>query len=126
MPPLRLIVITYHWPPFAGSGAGRWTALVKYLRRLGHEVTVVTTSAFGVLSSDAEEGVVRERDLASAQALGEPLSRLGSRRTGAQRSRRRHRHCSPASRCPIPTRRSWVPFAVGAARRILREPGPTA
>src|SRR5262249_51413670 len=75
MRPLRLLVMTYHWPPFQGSGAARWVALVKYLRRLGHEVTVITTSAFGKLPSETEEGVIRTRDLAAAGSLRKLLRR---------------------------------------------------
>ncbi len=123
MPPLRLIVVTYHWPPFAGSGAGRWTALVKYLRRLGHEVTVVTTSAFGVLQSDAEEGVVRTRDLASAQALRKLLRRPPLEADGGAAVEKVPPPLLTRVAVPDPYLVSWVPFAVGAARRILRERG---
>ncbi len=123
MPPLRLIVITYHWPPFAGSGAGRWTALVKYLRRLGHDVTVVTTSAFGALPSDAEDAVVRTRDLASAQALRKLMRRPPLEADGDAAVEKAPSPLLTRVAVPDSYLMSWVPFAVGAARRILRERG---
>jgi glycosyltransferase involved in cell wall biosynthesis len=118
----KLLVLTYHWPPFPGSGATRWTSLVKYLRRLGHEVTVITTSAFGTLPSDGEEGVVRTRDLAAVSGLRRLLRRPPLSPEGA----------GPTVEKPAPgilTRvvvpdsyaASWVPFATLAARRLLRE-----
>ncbi len=115
----RLLVVTYHWPPFSGAGAARWTSLVKYLRRLGHEVTVITTPVFGTLESDAESGVVRTRDLAAVGGLRRLL-----RRPPASAP-------SPTTEKPAPsllTRTlvpdayvaSWVPFAAATVRRLLR------
>src|SRR4051794_26191322 len=75
MPGHRLLVVTYHWPPFNGSGASRWTSLVEHLRRADHEVAVITTSAFGGLPTDAEEGIHRTRDLAAAGGLRRLLRR---------------------------------------------------
>ncbi len=39
---MRILVITYYWPPSGGSGVQRWLKFVKYLSRLGHHVEVVT------------------------------------------------------------------------------------
>ena len=119
----RLLVLTYHWPPFPGAGAARWTALVKYLRRLGYETTVITTSAFGALPSDAAEGVVRTRDLAAAGSLRKvlrrpPLAGEGGAESGAEKP-------APGilTKVVVPDAyaASWVPFATLAARRLLRE-----
>ena len=128
MPSRKLLVLTYHWPPFPASGATRWTSLVKYLRRAGHEVTVVTTSVFGTLPSDADEGVVRTGDLAEASQLRRllrrpPLARLQESRAGTATKP------APAilTRTLVPDSyvASWVPFAVSAARRHLRSRGST-
>ena len=121
MPSRKLLVLTYHWPPFPASGATRWTSLVKYLRRAGHEVTVVTTSVFGTLPSDADEGVVRTGDLAEASQLSAfrrpPLEAPGEQGGTATKP-------APAilTRTLVPDSyvASWVPFAVSAARRHLR------
>lgn len=118
----KLLVLTYHWPPFPGSGATRWTSLVKYLRRLGHEVTVITTSAFGTLPSDGEEGVVRTRDLAAVSGLRRLLRRPPLSPEGVGPTVEK-----PApgilTRVAVPDSyaASWVPFATLAARRFLRE-----
>jgi len=40
----------------------RPAAMAKYLRRLGHDVTILTTSAYGELESDRVRGVVRTAD----------------------------------------------------------------
>jgi glycosyltransferase involved in cell wall biosynthesis len=95
--------------------------MVKHLRRLGHEVAVVTTDAFGELSGDAEHDTVRTADLMASprlrQAVGlGPLARPGS----------------PAAVPPVPgllTRTvvpdafllSWAPMAWRAARRLAAE-----
>ncbi len=123
MPSRKLLVLTYHWPPFPGAGAARWTALVKYLRRLGHEATVVTTSAFGTLPSDTSEGVVRTRDLAVVGLLRTllrrpPLAEAGGAESGTEKP-------APGilTRLVVPDAyaASWVPFATRAARRLVRD-----
>ena len=44
-PPLRLLVITYYWPPSGGAGVQRCLKWVKYLPALGVEPTVITVDA---------------------------------------------------------------------------------
>ena len=73
----RLLVATYYYPPQPGSGSNRWAAMVKYLRRLGHEVTVITAAAPGH-PAGASDGVVRTASL-NANPL---LRRLLLRREG--------------------------------------------
>lgn len=122
MPSRKLLVLTYHWPPFPGSGATRWTSLVKYLRRAGHEVTVVTTSALGVLPSDSDEGVVRTGDLAGASGLRRLLRRPPPAASGAAGGTATKPAPAILTRTLVPDSyvASWVPFAVSAARRELR------
>ena len=43
--PLRLLVITYYWPPSGGAGVQRCLKWVKYLPTLGVEPTVLTVEA---------------------------------------------------------------------------------
>src|SRR5258707_124471 len=69
MPGRRILVVSYAYPPMPSVGGNRWLAMSKYLRRLGHEVTVLTTSAFGSLPSDAEQHVERAGDLIAAPWL---------------------------------------------------------
>jgi glycosyltransferase involved in cell wall biosynthesis len=118
----RLLVLTYHWPPFRGAGAPRWSAMVRHLRGLGHEVTVVTTSLWGLPGPNAEEGVIRTRDLA---AVGTLRRFLGRPDPGAEGGEVRADGGSAAglrSRLlvPDPFVVSWVPFAAAAARRVIR------
>ena len=40
----KLLLVTYYWPPSGGPGVQRWLKLVKYLVRLGWQVTVYTPS----------------------------------------------------------------------------------
>ncbi len=43
--PLRLLVITYYWPPSGGAGVQRSLKFVKYLPAFGVEPTVITVNA---------------------------------------------------------------------------------
>ena len=70
----RLLIITYYFPPETSVGAHRWRAMSRWLRRLGHDVTVLTTRAFGVLPNDIE-GTERAFDLAASPALRRLLRR---------------------------------------------------
>src|SRR5437879_3841503 len=65
----RILVISYPYPPMPTVGANRWLAITKYLRRRGHHVDVLTTSAFGALPDDRERGVHRAADLVGAPWL---------------------------------------------------------
>jgi glycosyltransferase involved in cell wall biosynthesis len=73
-PARRLLIITYYFPPESSVGAHRWRAMSRWLRRLGHEVTILTTRAFGTLPDDAE-GTERTFDLAASPALRRLLRR---------------------------------------------------
>ena len=39
---MRVLLITYYWPPAGGSGVQRWFYFCKYLAKMGVEVTVYT------------------------------------------------------------------------------------
>ena len=119
----RLLVLTYHWPPFGGAGATRWTSLSKYLRGLGHEVTVVTTSAFGTLPSDDRDSVARTGDLAAVDGLRRLLRRPPLPMAGGGASAPEKPPPGMLTRVMVPDAYagSWVPFATATARRILRQ-----
>lgn len=38
----RVLIITYYWPPFGGSGVQRWLKFVKYLNDFGYSPVVYT------------------------------------------------------------------------------------
>ena len=68
--PRSFLVIVHPYPPTPSSGANRWGAMVKYLRRAGHDVRVVTSGAFGGLADPEEERpVVRTPDLMASPRL---------------------------------------------------------
>jgi glycosyltransferase involved in cell wall biosynthesis len=122
-PRRRLLVITYYFPPEASVGAHRWRAMSRWLRRLGYEVTVLTTRAFGTLSDDGGE-TERTSDLAASSTL--------------RRLFRRPEAAAPAAGEPemgeakppalvadlvVPDAHlvTWNPAAVRAAHRLVRE-----
>ena len=118
----RLLVVLYHYPPVASVGASRWLAQAKYLRRLGHEVTIVTTSAFGALDDDAASSVVRAYDVVASLIVRRVLGRSAAPRAGVAVGEEK-----PAPDAitrlvvPDPTAASWAPWAAAAARRLVRE-----
>ena len=71
LPGLRLLVITYSYPPLASVGSNRWAAMVRHMRALGHEVMVITSSIAGRIED--EIGVIRTPDLFASPALRGPL-----------------------------------------------------
>ncbi|MDQ2676333.1 MAG: hypothetical protein M3Y34_05940, partial [Actinomycetota bacterium] len=58
----RILLVSYFYPPCTDTGAHRPASMVKYLRRAGHDVTVLTTAAYGTLPGGGDEGVVRTTD----------------------------------------------------------------
>jgi glycosyltransferase involved in cell wall biosynthesis len=120
-PGYRLLLITYHWPPAPGSGASRWGALAKYLRRAGHSVTIVTTDAFGTAADDEDHDVHRTRDLVTVDLLRRAMRRptLADATTGGGGTE------PPGllTQVVVPDAyaASWVPFAARTGRRLLQE-----
>jgi glycosyltransferase involved in cell wall biosynthesis len=120
--PRRLLVVTYYYPPTPHVGSNRWLAMAKYLRRAGHEVTVLTTSAGGTLLDDSACDVHRTGDLVASDALRGVLRRPPLPEPGAP---------VPLDKPPsglldrvvVPDLYllSWAPGAIRAARRLVRE-----
>ena len=120
MPGRRLLIVSYYYPPDRSVGSHRWHGLASHLRRLGHEVTVLTTSAFGTLADD-DPWVVRTGDLQSSPALRRLLRRPPLPPPGA----------SPGVSAPVPALLShglvpdalvavWLPLVVPHALRLVR------
>lgn len=115
----RLLVVSFSYPPFPSVGGNRWAAMRRHLVARGHEVTVLTTSAFGSREEDRAEGVVRTADLMASPALRRPP--LMTPQGDAPPS-------DPAppgmlTRAVVPDAylASWAPYALVTARRLLRE-----
>jgi glycosyltransferase involved in cell wall biosynthesis len=124
VPSRRILVAVYDYPPSTSVGGIRWVTMKKYLERLGHEVTVLTTDAFGSLATDEADRVIRVRDLVSSQRL----------RTALRRPKLPH----PGEEVPVDTTSpalltsvfvpdiyavSWAPFAIGAMRHLVHDRG---
>lgn len=120
MPARRVLVVSYPYPPMPTVGGNRWLAMTKYLRRAGHDVTVLTTSAFGSLPDDREQEVVRARDLIAAPWLRRLLRRPPLPEPGKPPP-----VDTPPPRVvtglavPDPYVVTWVPGAIVAVRRLL-------
>jgi glycosyltransferase involved in cell wall biosynthesis len=118
----RILVVSYPYPPMPTVGGNRWLAMSKYLRGLGHEVTVLSTSAFGSLPDDRENDVVRSDDLVAAPWLRRLLRRPPLPEPGQAAA-----VDTPPPRIvtglavPDPYVVTWVPGAVATVRRLLRE-----
>jgi glycosyltransferase involved in cell wall biosynthesis len=124
--PRRILFIAYFYPPCRDTGALRPASMVPHLRRLGHEVTVLTTSAYGRLPDDEamQTGgptgdVVRTADLQLVRARLRGHDRVDALFDSDSYSGRPH----PLSRIvvPEPLALAWAPFARRAAVRLHRE-----
>ena len=122
MPGRRILLVNYTYPPMPSVGANRWAAMVKYLERLGHDVMVLTTSAFGTLESDQASGVVRSPDLAARRWVRGVLRRPPLPEPGGPVVPDKPPP-SILTRVLVPDAylASWVPFAGRIARRMVGE-----
>jgi glycosyltransferase involved in cell wall biosynthesis len=124
-----LLLVSYFYPPTRDTGARRPAAMAKWLARLGWEVTVVTTSAFGGgrgtgdTQREAPEAgavrVIRAFDLQVLRARLAGHDRIDSLFDSDSYSGRPH----PLSKVivPEPLALAWAPFARRAALAAHRE-----
>jgi glycosyltransferase involved in cell wall biosynthesis len=117
----RILFVAYFYPPCRDTGAQRPAAMVKWLRRLGHRVTVLTTSAYGDLPDDDGEGIVRTTDAQRWRARLRGSDRVDALYDGDTYAGRPH----PLSRLlvPEPLVAAWAPFARHRALRLLERDG---
>jgi len=129
VPARSLLLVSYFYPPTRDTGARRPAAMAKWLARLGWDVTVLTTSAFGPeraagggprAASECEGvRVIRAFDLQTwrARIAGSPT--VESLFDSDSYSGRPH----PLSRVivPEPLALAWAPFARRAALAAHRE-----
>jgi glycosyltransferase involved in cell wall biosynthesis len=115
---VNLLLVAYFYPPCLDTGAHRPAAMAKWLRRLGHQVTVLTTSAYGIAEGAFEEGVERTADLQRARAHLRGHDRVDALFDADTYSGRPH----PLSRLvvPEPLALAWAPFARRRALRLNR------
>ena len=106
--PRRLLLVAYFYPPCRDTGVLRPAAMAKWLRRLGHEVTVLTTSAYGEAADDAAGDVVRTADAQRWRAKLAGQDSVGAMFDSPTYSGRPH----PLSRILVPEAlvAAWLPF----------------
>ena len=119
-----ILLVSYFFPPTRDTGAQRPAAMAKYLSRLGHRITVLTTTAFG--EGDPEPGpeglegieVIRAADLQTVRAKRAGHERIDSLFDSDTYSGKPH----PLSYAvhPEPLRLAWGPFARRAALKAQR------
>lgn len=114
----RILLVSYFYPPCTDTGAHRPAALAKYLERIGHEVAVLTTSAYGSLPDDGARGVERTADAQLWRARLRGAERVDALYDADTYAGRPH----PLARVvvPEPLALAWAPFARRRARRLLR------
>jgi glycosyltransferase involved in cell wall biosynthesis len=117
--PRRILLVAYFYPPLNSIGARRPSALAKWLRLRGHDVTVLTSVQSGTAPDDAAAGVVRTRDLLATRLnwRGQSLDVATGRSDAAWDP-------DPGvwGKIFVPDVQvvSWMPFAVAGARRLHR------
>jgi glycosyltransferase involved in cell wall biosynthesis len=113
-----ILLVSYFYPPGRDTGGLRPAAMAKWLRRLGHEVTVLTTSAYGSGPADAEEDVVRTADAQRWRARARGAETVEALYDSDTYGGRPH----PLSKVlvPEPLVAAWMPFARSRALALHR------
>lgn len=105
-----ILLVSYFFPPSRDTGAQRPEAMAKYLARLGHRVTVLTTKAYGEEPS-GHDGVceIRSDDLQQLRARMAGAGDVGSLFDSDTYSGKPH----PLSYVVVPEALAlaWGPFA---------------
>ena len=115
---MNLLLVAYFYPPCRDTGAHRPAAMAKWLRRLGHRVTVLTTSAYGTGDAATEEGTVRTPDLQRLRARLHGHDRVDALFDSDTYSG--HPHVLSRVIVPEPLVAAWAPFARRRALRLNR------
>jgi glycosyltransferase involved in cell wall biosynthesis len=115
---MNLLLVAYFYPPCRDTGAHRPAAMAKWLRRLGHRVTVLTTSAYGSQSGADERDVVRTVDLQRLRARLHGHDRVDALFDSDTYSGRPH--VLSKMLVPEPLVAAWAPFARSSALRLNR------
>jgi glycosyltransferase involved in cell wall biosynthesis len=112
----RILLVSYFYPPCRDTGAHRPAALAKYLRRAGHDVTVLTTSAYGTLDDDESTSTERTADAQLWRARLRGADHVQALYDSDTYSGKPH----PLSKLlvPEPLALAWAPFARRRARKL--------
>lgn len=116
-----LLLVAYFYPPSRDTGSLRPASMARWLKELGHGVTVLTTSAYGASPEDERQPVVRTADAQLWRARLHGTGRVDTLFDHDTYGGRPH----PLSKLivPEPLALAWAPFARRAAIRLHRERG---
>jgi glycosyltransferase involved in cell wall biosynthesis len=112
-----VLFVAYFYPPCRDTGAQRPAAMVKWLRRLGHRVTVLTTRAYGALPDDEQEGIVRTADAQVWRARLRGKDRIDALYDSDTYAGQPHLLSKVL--VPEPLVAAWAPFARRRAVKLL-------
>jgi glycosyltransferase involved in cell wall biosynthesis len=114
-----ILLVAYFYPPCRDTGALRQASMARWLHRLGHEVTVLTTSAYGSAAADGADRVERTTDAQLWRARLRGVGSVDALYDADTYGGRPH----PLSRVivPEPLALAWAPFARARALRLARE-----
>ena len=122
----RILFVAYFYPPCRDTGALRPASMVRHLRRLGHDVTVLTTAAYGRLDDDDAPGgggptgdIARAADAQLMRARMRGHDHVDALFDSDSYSGRPH----PLSKIivPEPLALAWAPFAKRLALKLHRQ-----
>jgi glycosyltransferase involved in cell wall biosynthesis len=111
-----ILLVAYFYPPCRDTGGLRPASMARWLRRLGHRVTVLTTSAYG---PTAEPDVVQAADAQLWRARLHGKDRVDAIYDADTYGGRPH----PLSKLivPEPLALAWAPLARRRAQALARE-----
>jgi glycosyltransferase involved in cell wall biosynthesis len=116
--PRSILLVAQFAPPAPFSAARRVEGLVRYLARLGHSVTVVTSAATGEGPLEGADEVVRTTDLV-ASPLNWRRGQMDAFRGEVGAVYRRPSRLE-AVMVPDVAVATWAPFALRATRKLVR------
>jgi hypothetical protein len=116
--PQSILLVAQFAPPAPFSAARRVEGLVRYLARLGHRVTVVTSAAAGEGELEGAEDVVRTTDLV-ASPLNWRREQMDAFRGEAGAVYTRPSRLESVM-VPDVAAVTWAPFALRATRKLVR------
>jgi glycosyltransferase involved in cell wall biosynthesis len=115
---VKLLLVAYFYPPCTDTGGQRPASMARHLTALGHEVVVLTTSAYG----PAPSGPVRVVQTNDAQRWRARLAGAGTVASLYDADGYSGRpHWLSRVVVPEPLALAWAPFARRAALRLVRE-----
>jgi glycosyltransferase involved in cell wall biosynthesis len=121
--PRRLLFVSYYFPPDPAIGGARWEAMAEWLRRMGHEVTVLSSNTYGTPPTEEDPDTHRSGDLIASGVLRRLLRRPPLLRSATPSLALQKPPPWPFTDVLVPDvfLLTWLPGALRAARRLLRE-----